>query len=86
MSARGNEHAKIALAAIELLAEHWPQAFFIYEVRRRPLAIGIREALLAALDGAGSSGRRRVRCANPEPALTSAEAAGASRGRTPWGR
>jgi len=39
-------------AVIELLAERWPKAFSIYEARRRPLKIGIRDDILAALDGA----------------------------------
>jgi sRNA-binding protein len=39
-------------AVLELLAETWPAAFSIYEARRRPLKIGIRDEILAALDGA----------------------------------
>lgn len=39
-------------AGIERLAEAFPQAFFIYEARRRPLKVGIRDDILAALDGA----------------------------------
>ena len=40
------------VAVITMLAERWPRTFFVYERRRRPLAIGIHEALIAALDGA----------------------------------
>ena len=39
-------------AAIALLAETWPLCFAMYEVRRRPLKIGIRDDILAALNGA----------------------------------
>jgi ProP effector len=36
-----------AVALIELLAERFPKSFFIYEVRRRPLKVGIFQDLLA---------------------------------------
>jgi sRNA-binding protein len=39
-------------AVIELLAERFPKAFFVYERRRKPLKVGIRQDLAAALDGA----------------------------------
>ena len=39
-------------AAIALLAETWPAAFFEYERRRVPIKVGIRDDILAALDGA----------------------------------
>jgi ProP effector len=55
MSARDIERAKIAIATIELLSQQWAKTFFIYQRRRLPLAIGIRNALLAALDGAVSA-------------------------------
>jgi sRNA-binding protein len=35
-----------------LLAETWPACFFVYERRRRPLALGIHHHILAVLDGA----------------------------------
>src|SRR5262245_27137705 len=37
-----------ANAVIERLERLWPQAFSVYERRRKPLAIGIDRALLAA--------------------------------------
>jgi sRNA-binding protein len=39
-------------AAIALLAQSFPRCFSIFEQRRRPLKIGIREDLLARLGGA----------------------------------
>ena len=39
------------VAVIGLLAEKWPCCFSIPESRRRPLKLGIREDVLAALDG-----------------------------------
>jgi hypothetical protein len=39
-------------AALELLCERFPAAFFRYEARRRPLKIGIHLDVLAVLDGA----------------------------------
>jgi sRNA-binding protein len=39
-------------AALLLLAERWPQTFFIHEAKRRPLKIGIRTDIAVALDGA----------------------------------
>jgi hypothetical protein len=39
-------------AAIALLAEIFPQAFFIYGARRKPLKLGIRDEIVARLDGA----------------------------------
>ncbi len=47
-----NRKAERANAFIELLAERWPAVFSIYEVRRRPLKLGIHLDILAALDGA----------------------------------
>lgn len=41
-----------ATAAIALLAEIFPQAFFIYGARRKPLKLGIRDEIVARLDGA----------------------------------
>jgi ProP effector len=41
-----------SLATIELLAETYPQCFSVFEKRRRPLKIGIRDDLIAALAGA----------------------------------
>jgi hypothetical protein len=35
---------------IEQLAETWPAAFSVYEERRRPLRVGIREDILAVLE------------------------------------
>jgi ProP effector len=35
---------------IAQLAERWPRAFFVFERRRRPLAIGIHADLLPAVD------------------------------------
>jgi sRNA-binding protein len=34
---------------IDLLAEHWPQTFFVYELHRRPLKVGIHLDIAAAL-------------------------------------
>jgi ProP effector len=51
-AAKSNGHDKSIAAVLELLAEMWPAAFSIYENRRRPLKVGIREEILAALDGA----------------------------------
>src|SRR5262245_44698671 len=45
------------LAVISLLAEKWPCCFSIPERRRRPLKLGIREDVLAALDGAIAAGK-----------------------------
>jgi ProP effector len=45
-------HDKNIQAVLELLAETWPAVFSIYEDRRYPLKIGIRDEILAALDGA----------------------------------
>ena len=45
------------VAAISLLAEKWPCCFSIPECRRRPLKLGIREDVLAALDGAIPAGK-----------------------------
>jgi sRNA-binding protein len=39
-------------AVLELLVEEFPKCFAIFEQRRRPLKIGIREDILNALDGA----------------------------------
>jgi hypothetical protein len=39
-------------AVLELLAGRWPLCFFVYEARRRPLKIGIRDEILSALNGA----------------------------------
>jgi ProP effector len=41
-----------AIVAIALLAETWPQTFVVYEVRRKPLKLGIHNDIMAALDGA----------------------------------
>src|SRR5262249_14139054 len=38
-------------AAITLLAETFPKAFFVYQERRRPLKLGIHLDILAVLDG-----------------------------------
>src|SRR5262249_44109759 len=45
------------LAVISLLAEKWPCCFSIIESGRRPLKLGIRDDLLAAVDGAISAGK-----------------------------
>ena len=45
------------LAVISLLAEKWPCCFSIIESGRRPLKLGIRDDVLAALGGAISAGR-----------------------------
>jgi len=45
------------LAVISLLAEKWPSCFSIIESGRRPLKLGIRDDVLAALDGAISAGK-----------------------------
>jgi ProP effector len=45
------------LAVISLLAEKWPCCFSIPGSRRRPLKLGIREDVLAALDGAIAAGK-----------------------------
>jgi sRNA-binding protein len=41
-----------ARAVLDLLAERWPKAFFVYEARRRPLKIGIHLDILKELAGA----------------------------------
>ena len=46
---------KTALAAIEVLAEQYPQCFVVFEQRRRPLKLGIREDLITALAGAATA-------------------------------
>jgi sRNA-binding protein len=43
--------SRTVAAVLQLLAERWPAAFSILERKRRPLAIGIHHAILAALDG-----------------------------------
>src|SRR5262245_57145398 len=45
------------LAVISLLAEKWPSCFSTIECGRRPLKLGIRDDVLAALDGAISEGK-----------------------------
>ena len=45
------------LAVISLLAEKWPCCFSIIESGRRPLKLGIRDDVLAALGGAISAGK-----------------------------
>src|SRR5262249_6315600 len=45
------------LAVISLLAEKCPSCFSIIESGRRPLKLGIRDDVLAALDGAISAGK-----------------------------
>jgi ProP effector len=45
------------VAVIGSLAEEWPCCFSIPESRRRPLKLGIREDVLAALDGAIPAGK-----------------------------
>lgn len=40
---------KRALAILESLAARWPNTFFMFEGRRRPLKIGIRDEIQAAL-------------------------------------
>lgn len=39
-------------AVLELLAEAWPACFSIYEGRRKPLKIGVRDDILARVAGA----------------------------------
>ena len=41
-----------ARAAIAILAELYPNAFVVYEARRRPLKIGIRDDIAARVNGA----------------------------------
>jgi ProP effector len=41
-------------SVLVLLAEIWPQCFFLHQIRRRPLKIGILGDAIAALDGAVS--------------------------------
>jgi hypothetical protein len=55
------------LAVISLLAEKWPSCFSIIESGRRPLKLGIRDDVLAALDGAISAGKvsAALRCTYP---------------------
>ena len=48
--AKVQHRQRVAAAVIELLAERWPACFFVYEQHRRPLKIGIRDDILAALD------------------------------------
>jgi ProP effector len=45
------------LAVVNLLAEKWPCCFSIIESGRRPLKLGIRDDVLAALGGAISAGK-----------------------------
>ena len=45
------------VGVISLLAEKWPCCFSIPYSQRRPLKLGIREDVLAALDGAISAGK-----------------------------
>jgi sRNA-binding protein len=42
-------------------AARWPYCFSVYEKRRRPLAIGIHEQIISALDGVAS--RREIKLA-----------------------
>jgi ProQ/FINO family len=39
-------------ACIQLLAELFPRSFAVHEARRQPLKVGIRDEIIAALDGA----------------------------------
>ena len=48
--AKVQHRQRVAAAVIELLAERWPACFFVYEQHRRPLKIGIRDDILAAID------------------------------------
>jgi len=48
---RTPERLAAIAAAIALLAETFPKAFFIYERRRRPLKLGIHLDILAVMDG-----------------------------------
>ena len=41
-----------ANAAIMLLAELYPACFAVYEARRRPLKVGIRDDIIAKVNGA----------------------------------
>jgi ProP effector len=43
------------IAAIETLASRFPQCFAIYEHRRRPLKVGIRDDVIAAMAGVMSA-------------------------------
>jgi sRNA-binding protein len=47
-------------AVIALLAERFSKAFFVYAPRRKPLKVGIRQDLVAALDGALSERELRL--------------------------
>ena len=57
------------LAVISLLAEKWPCCFSIIESGRRPLKLGIRDDVLAALGGAISAvrGKRLAEHAEQPP-------------------
>jgi ProP effector len=56
-------------AAIALLADAFPKCFSVYELRRRPLKVGIHQDILAALDGTITPAELRnalgVYCSNP---------------------
>jgi ProP effector len=68
-------------AAISLLCEHFPQAFVLFEQRRRPLKVGIYDDIAAVLDGAITKNELanalRVYCGNS--AYLHATRAGAAR-------
>jgi ProP effector len=49
---RRQKRAQAVAAAIALLAETFPRAFFVYQGRRRPLKLNIHLDIQAALDGA----------------------------------
>jgi ProP effector len=43
-------------AALALLAERWPKCFSVYQQRRRPLKIGIRDDIMLGLAGTMTPG------------------------------
>jgi sRNA-binding protein len=51
-----------SLAIITMLAERWPAVFAVRDAKRRPLAIGIRDDILAALDPKELVGALRYYC------------------------
>jgi sRNA-binding protein len=48
-------------AALALLAERWPKCFSVYQQRRRPLKIGIRDDIMLELAGTMTPGESQQR-------------------------
>jgi sRNA-binding protein len=68
-------------AAIAVLAECFPQAFVMYEARRKPLKIGVRQDIEATLNGVMTKNEliNALRCYCGNRGYLNATRAGATR-------